>query len=236
MSGGRLQHVALICAAMVPCASAAQRGARASSGSWQDSFVVGRDELATAGRNPYFILEPGFRLTLEEGDTRLVITVLPDTEVVDGVVTRVVEERESKGGTLVEVSRNFFAISRRTNAVYYFGEDVDIYKDGRVTSHDGAWRSGVKGARFGLFMPGTPRVGEQYYQEIAPRVAMDRARVLDVNARATVPAGSFTNVLRIEESTPLEPFVREEKWHAPGVGLIRDGDLRLVRVDTARAR
>ncbi len=41
-------------------------------------------------------------------------------------------------------------------------------------------------------------------------------------------AGGFTNVLRVEETTPLEPMGREPKLYAPGVGLIEDGDLKLV--------
>ena len=67
-----------------------------------------------------------------------------------------VEERETKDGKLVEVSRNYFAISKRTNSVYYFGEDVDEYKDGKVARHGGSWLAGTGGARFGLLMPGQP--------------------------------------------------------------------------------
>src|SRR5436309_1004922 len=93
-------------------------------GTWTEQFPVEADELTSTGRNSYFVLEPGYRLTLEEGARRLIITVLTETKVVDGVETRVVEERESNAGNLIEVSRNYFAISKRTNSVYYFGEDV----------------------------------------------------------------------------------------------------------------
>ena len=82
-------------------------------------------------------------------------------------ITRVVEERETKGSQVVEVSRNFFVICKRTNNVYYFGEDVDIYRDGKIVGHDGAWLAGEGGARFGLAMPGSPLLGARYYQEIA---------------------------------------------------------------------
>src|SRR5512133_2706811 len=89
--------------------------------SWTDRFGVESGELTSTGRNPYFVLEPGYRLTLRDGDEQLVITVLDETKVIDGVETRVVEERESKKGAVVEVSRNYYAISKRTNSVYYFG-------------------------------------------------------------------------------------------------------------------
>jgi hypothetical protein len=196
---------------------------------WTDHFGVEKGELASTGRNPYFVLEPGYRLTLQDGDERLVITVLDETKVVDGVETRVVEERESKRDALVEVSRNYYAISKRTNSVYYFGEDTDIYKDGKVVKHEGSWLAGVNGARFGLMMPGTPLVGGRYYEEIAPGVAMDRGQVASVAETMTVPAGSFTNVLRVEETTPLERGEHEYKLYAPGVGLLQDESLKLVR-------
>jgi hypothetical protein len=188
----------------------------------------------STGRNPYFVLEPGYRLTLEHGDERLLITVLGETKIVDGVETRVVEERESKKDALVEVSHNYYAISKRTNSVYYFGEDTDIYKDGKVVKHEGSWLAGVNGARFGLMMPGTPLVGGRYYEEIAPGVAMDRGQVVSLNGAMQVPAGRFTNVLRVEETTPLERGEREFKLYAPGVGLLQDEDLRLVQYGVAK--
>lgn len=196
--------------------------------SWTSDFFVEKDELASSGRNPYFVLEPGYVLVLEDGDEQLIITVLNETKKVDGVETRVVEERESKGGKLVEVSRNFFAISKRTNTVFYFGEEVDIYKEGKVVSHEGAWLSGEKGARFGVMMPGLPLLKARFYQEIAPDVAMDRAEVESVTATLKTPKGEFKNCLRILETTPLEPNAREHKHYAPGIGLIQDGDLKLV--------
>jgi hypothetical protein len=197
--------------------------------SWTTEFAVEKSELSTTGRNPYFILEPGYQLVFEAGKERLVITVLDETKLVDGVETRVVEERETKDGKLVEVSRNYFAISRRTNDVFYFGEDVDIYKNEKVASHSGAWLSGVKGAKFGLMMPGEVRLKARHYQEIAPKVAMDRAEIVSLSENVKTPAGEFRNCLKVEETTPLEPGVKEYKYYAAGVGLVQDGSLKLVR-------
>src|SRR5262245_24531901 len=100
-----------------------------------DQFGERDADLVSRGTNPYFVLEPGFQLVLEgsEGKSkvRLEVTVLDETRKVGDVETRVVEERETEDGELKEVSRNYFAISKRTNAVYYFGEDVDEYEDGK---------------------------------------------------------------------------------------------------------
>lgn len=218
--------VFLSMAAVLLAAAAGQQ----SRAGWRDSFAVDKKNLASRGSAKYFVLEPGFRLHLAKGNTTLTVTVLDETREIDGVVTRVVEERESKGGKLVEVSRNFFAIDPSTGDVYYFGEEVDIYKGGKITSHEGAWASGVKDARFGLMVPGEPQVGDKYYQEVAPQIAMDRAEVVSRSEEVKVPAGTFQNCLHTRESTPLERGV-ESKWYAPGVGLIRDADLVLVRVE-----
>jgi hypothetical protein len=199
---------------------------------WMDSFQVNLNELATEGENPYFVLKPGYQLTLEKKDggklVQLVVTVLQETMNVGGVNTRVVEERETSGGQLVEVSRNFFAIHPRTRDVYYFGEDVDMYKNGKLDNHDGAWRHGTNNARFGLFMPGMPKIGMRYYQEYAPKVAMDRSEVVSLDERSQTPAGMFDKCVKMKETTPLERFAREFKVFAPGIGLVQDGDLKLV--------
>jgi len=197
--------------------------------SWTQDFLLEPGELVVTGRNPFFVLEPGFVLVLEDEDDRLVITVLDETREVDGVETRVVEERESEDGELVEVSRNFFAISKRTGAVYYFGEEVDVYDEDEVVSHEGAWLAGEGGARFGLLMPGQALIGARYYQEIAPGVAMDRAEVVALDEEIETPAGHFERCLKTEETNPLEPGAHEFKVYAPGIGLVCEESLRLVR-------
>lgn len=198
-------------------------------GNWTAEFPLEPGDLGPTGRNPWFILEPGYALVLEGGGDRLEVRVLDETRRVGGIETRVVEERESEGGELVEVSRNFFAISRRTNAVFYFGEEVDIYDGGRLVAHEGEWLAGENAARFGLMMPGLPLLGARYSQEIAPGVAMDRAEIVSLTDTLRVPAGSFEHVLKVEATTPLEPGAREYKYYAAGIGLLRDGSLALVR-------
>jgi len=197
---------------------------------WQEKFDVDKADLAPRGISKYMILQPGRRAEYESKDGKLIITVLPDTKTVDGVETAVVEERETEHGKLAEVSRNFFAINRKTGDVYYFGEEVDEYKDGKISGHEGAWMSGVDGARFGLLVPGQPHAGQKFYAEMAKN-ARDRCEVKDANAKVPTPLlGTFSGCLKIDETTPLEKGT-SHKVYAPNVGLIEDDDMTLVRVE-----
>jgi hypothetical protein len=198
-------------------------------GSYQDEFGLANCNLQTSGRNEYFILEPGYQLVLEAGGHRVEITVLDETKTVAGVNTRVVEEREWNDGHLKEVARNYFAICDQTKDVFYFGEDVDNYKDGKVANHDGTWLAGVNNNKPGLMMPGTPKPKMKYYQEIAPGVAMDRAEVMSLNETCTTPAGTFKRCMKVKEGSALELLAKEYKYHAPGIGLVREDELVHVR-------
>jgi hypothetical protein len=205
--------------------------ARARRLGFTDTFGIERCTFATQGRNPFFLLVPGHQLVLEGEEkgvpVRVAITVLDATLTVDGVETRVVEERESEDGEIVEISRNYFAFCPETGSVFYFGEDVDNYEDGVVDNHDGSWRAGVDGARAGVIMPGLNLVGARYHQEIAPDVALDRAETLSVTETLSTPAGDFTGVLKVKETTPLERG-KSFKYYAPDVGLVQDEDLVLT--------
>ena len=193
-----------------------------------------RFELVTSGRNRFFPLEPGYKANyegVEDGERlRLTIWVTRKTKVIDGVRTRVVIEKETADGELKEISRNYMAIEKRTHNVFYFGEDVNNYENGKIVNHDGSWRAGVNGAEHGLIMPGNPTVGMRYKQERAPGIAEDQAEVISLNGRLKVPAGTFNNVLKTEETTPLEPGAAEFKFYAEGVGLLKDGPARLISV------
>lgn len=221
----RLSFVLFLCLSCA-CESAPD----AQPGEFQSTFAVAPGDWSPTGRNDYFVLEPGYRLVFENArkKERLVITVLDETKLVDGVETRVVEERETQDGKLEEVSRNYFAISKSTHDVYYFGEDVDMYEDDKIESHEGSWLSGVGGAKFGLMLPGKPVLGAKWYQEQAPEVALDRSEVLALGKSFECPAGNFANCLEIRETTPLEPRSVETKLYASGIGLVRDGGMPLT--------
>ena len=135
-----------------------------------------------------------------------------------------------KNGQLVELTRDYYAIDSVTNDVYYMGEDVDVYdKSGKVTSHEGSWLSGVKEAKFGLFMPANPKVGQKFYQEQAPGVGMDRVEIVSVSETIKVPAGKYTKVVHLVETTPLEKGAKANKFYVSGIGAVKDDEMDLVK-------
>jgi len=219
----------ILAAVAVLAFSTAWGQSKGKKSDWQEEFAISSCNMATTGRNPYFVLEPGFQLVLEGGDTKLQITVLNETKMVDGVNTRVVEEKEWKDGKLHEIARNYFAICPQTKDVFYFGEDVEFYENDKVVKREGSWLAGVNGNKAGLMMPGTPKSNMKYYQELAPGVAMDRAEIETLTETCKTPAGTFSGCMKVKETSAIELLAKEYKYHAPGIGLVRDDELRLVK-------
>jgi len=182
--------------------------------------------------NEFFPLVVGAQLVLEgedDGETiRVEINVLEETEDVAGVTTRVVTETEYEDGELVEVSWNWFA-QAPDGTVCYFGEGVDIYEDGEVISHDGAWRAGEDGALPGIIMPGDPQVGQVFYQEYYEGVAMDSSEIYAFGEEIDVPAGTFDDTLTALDYNELEGECEgERKVYISGIGLAIDEEAELI--------
>lgn len=173
--------------------------------------------------NDYFPLDPGTtcRYSTPDGSETMTVEVTSRTKVVMGVTTIVVIETHRENGQVVEVSENWYAQDQDGN-VWYFGEFSQNYENGVPISTAGSWEAGVDGAKPGIIMPDDPQHGQTYFQEFAPDVATDQAMVLTTNDTVTVPAGTYTNVLRTKEWTPLENATVEHKYYAPGVGLIME--------------
>jgi hypothetical protein len=186
--------------------------------------------FSTEITNPYLPFAVGSQKTLEGvegGNTiRLQITVLDETETVAGIDTQVVEEREWENDELIEVSRNFF-VQAPDGTVCYYGEEVDIYEDGVIVSHEGAWRAGEDDNLPGIMMPGSPAVGQIYAQESAPGIAEDTAEITAIGDTVTVPAGTFTDTITTVDTNPFD-CSKDQKNFARTVGLIRDAVAELL--------
>jgi hypothetical protein len=190
-------------------------------------FCAFGQPFSLVSTSPYFPLTVGSWWELSGEDDgepiRLRIDILDQTEVVGGVTTRVLKETEWVDGVLAEQSYNYFA-ENADGVVCYFGEAVDIFENGQV-SHQGAWRADQPGNAPGLFMPADPQPGMMFQMEIAPGVAEDEGKIVGTGA-VTVPAGTFTQTIRVREFNPLDAG-KDYKWYAAGVGILIDGPLLL---------
>lgn len=173
--------------------------------------------------NPYFPLTPGSRweyAAIEGGEAQHnTVVVTGDRRTVMGVSTTVVRDTVTVGGEMVEDTYDWYAQDRDGN-VWYFGEAVRNFDQGRFENADGSFEAGVGGALPGMIMPAHPSVGDAYRQEYSRGEAEDMGEILRVAEHTDVPFGSFDDVLVTRDWNPLEPDVIEEKHYAPGVGVI----------------
>ena len=74
-------------------------------------------------------------------------------------------------------------------------------------------------------------LGQRYYQELAPGVALDRAEHVEADLEIDFQAGNFDDCIEVTETTPLEPGEESTKVYCPGVGLVLDNDLEATAVE-----
>lgn len=186
-----------------------------------------------ASTNRYYPLATGSVAVLEgteDGDQiRMVRTVLPETKVVDGVPTHILEHKRFVNDTIFEIARNYY-VETNDGTVCYFGEDVEFYQDGVLLNTHGTWLAGYGGAKPGVIMPATPRLGDAYFQEQAPGLAYDMGQVTEVDVTATYGGTVYTDVITVQDTNPLASACTtpEQKRYAPGVGEVQDTVLTLV--------
>ena len=112
--------------------------------------------FTTVGKSPYFNLEPGYRLRYTDGSLTRTMTVRRKTKVVDGVPTRVVEEKEEKDGQPTKVVWKYYAINKTTSDLCCFGVHIQSYRNGKQVDDHG-WCSGFNGEVFAVAIPAAPR-------------------------------------------------------------------------------
>ncbi|MEJ7567163.1 MAG: hypothetical protein WKF41_02760 [Gaiellaceae bacterium] len=174
--------------------------------------------------NPYWPMSPGTEWIYSETDStgteeKVVVTVTEETKrIANGIEARVIRDVVSENGTPVEITDDWYAQDKDGN-VWYLGEDVENYEDGKLVDSAGSFEAGVDGAQAGIAMPANPEPGLSYRQEYYKGEAEDRAVVITVGEeQVEVPFGYFTGVLMTRDLVPTEPKVQELKFYARGVG------------------
>ncbi|MDR3456160.1 MAG: hypothetical protein P4N60_01835 [Verrucomicrobiae bacterium] len=177
--------------------------------------------------NPYLPLTSLQQDILENKSERVERTAKPEihkTFEITGqtVEALTVEDREYDSvGNLTEATLDYFAQDDAGN-VYYLGEDVDTYKDGKVSGHSGGWLLGKDTKIPGVLLPAHPGVGDKFQSENVPGITVEDDVVVSVSETMTVPAGTFHNCIKTKEHA--SDGATEYKYYAPGVGVIAEMD------------
>jgi hypothetical protein len=184
--------------------------------------------------NRFLPLEPGTQLILQ-GRSNVNGAALPHTvtftvtdliKKIDDVWNLVMWDVDVSDGVTTEAELAFFAQDKAGN-VWNMGEYPEEYEDGKFVGAPSTWISGQR-ATPGVHMLADPasRVGKPaYLQGYVPDLEfLDCARVFAKNQTVRAPAGTYTNVLVTDETSPLEdPDAHQRKFHAPGVGIVQVG-------------
>lgn len=184
--------------------------------------------------NPFFPLTPGTVLSYsgtkvdedsgEEETESNDVLVSSETKLIEGVQAVVVRDTAYEDGVLVEDTLDWYAQDTDGN-VWYLGEIAYNYNfddDGNYsdTDNDGSWEAGVDGALPGWIMPADSEFPESYYQEFYAGEAEDEGLILGNDEEVSIDFGDFDGVLKTQDTTALEPDVREFKYYAPNVGQV----------------
>ncbi len=183
-------------------------------------FVNPADIGGSVAPNPYLPIIAGRTLVYKNDDETVTVKVTGDIKLISGVPCAVVSDIVTVNGQVVEDTIDWFAQDLQGN-VWYCGELVRDFEDGELVSLDGSFKAGVDGAKPGILMKAAPMVEDTYRLEFDLGNAEDTAEVLSVSGSATTPAFSCAGTCLItEDTTPLSPDALENKYYAPGVGLI----------------
>jgi hypothetical protein len=244
---GRLGTMsALVCGLVVAAAACGGDGGGTNGGEGRAGVGFDTAGVSSTIDHPYVAFAAvrravydGTEVDPDTGDAipiRVESTPRRESGSVAGLEVTVVAVSDYEDGALVEQTDDYYA-QDRAGAVYYLGERVDDYEDGKVVGHHGQWLAGEDGHRAGVFMPARVEIGTEFAQERVPGVAEDRSTVVATGLTVTVPAGTFADCIETEDYDPIDD-VTEHKFYCAGVGLVREafpagGSLDLVELDTA---
>ena len=105
-------------------------------------------------------------------------------------------------------------------SVWYFGEDVFNYEDGKVADTEGTWIASDQ-TPAAMIMPAKPAVGNVYRPENAPEVVFEEVRVEKVDQTVHGPSGEISGAIEVMELHM--DGTTEGKVFAPGYGEFSTG-------------
>lgn len=117
-------------------------------------------------------------------------------------------------GRIHEVAMDWYA-QADDGSVWYFGEDVFNYEDGKVADTLGTWVASDK-TPAAMIMPAEPAVGDVYRPENAPGVVFEQVRVEKIDQSVRGPSGEISGAIEVIELHM--DGTTEGKVFAPGYG------------------
>ncbi len=181
---------------------------------------ISQADFTTQISNKYFALPLGKKLVYEAtnrgGSERIEIEILKETKIIEGIETVIYLDREYKNGQLVEETRDYLA-QHKSGDVWYFGEDVSNFVDGKLKDHRGSFMHGRDGAKAGIWMKAEQRIGDSYRQEYYRGHAEDMRDTVETGLTVSTGMGTFRDCVKVYDWTPLELTSREHKYYCPEV-------------------
>ena len=178
-------------------------------------------DFTTNITNKYFSLPVGRKLTFEanteEGPEKIIIEMTEETKVIGGVTTLVYLDTVYLNGELHEVTKDYLA-QHKNGDVWYFGENVDNYENGKIKNHAGTFIHDQDGAKAGIWMKAEQKVGDSYRQEYYKGKAEDMRDTVAVGVTVTTKLATYTDCVKVYDWTPLDKASREHKYYCPSVG------------------
>ena len=123
--------------------------------------------------------------------------------IANGVEALVVRDTATENGVPVEITDDWYAQDDDGN-IWYLGEYITNYENGKPVDHAGSFEAGVDGAEPGVAMPADPEPGMTYRQEYYAGEAEDKAAIVTVGEEhVEVPFGFFDkDVLMTRDLVP----------------------------------
>jgi hypothetical protein len=195
--------------------------------------------------NPYRPLDIGFHWEYAGGDETIVVEVLDETKLIEGVTCIVSRDLVNLSGVAKEFTDDWLA-QRKNGDVVYCGEEVkdferfpgDVPNDPELVSIDGSFKVGRDGAKPGILSLGSPSVGTTYRQEFSLGNAEDHATVvsttygfgngqgLDDNVPQALADHLCNNDCVVTlDGQPSDPGVLQRKYFAPNIGTFLEVDV-----------
>jgi hypothetical protein len=154
---------------------------------------------------------------------RTEVTLLPETKPIEWggktVDTAVIKYVAYLDGRIHEVALDWYA-QADDGSVWYFGEDVFNYEDGKVADTEGTWIASDE-TPAAMIMPAKPAVGNVYRPENAPGVVFEEVRVEKIDQTVAGPSGDISGAIEVMELHM--DGTNEGKVFAPGYGEFSTG-------------